>query len=164
MKNNEKKKKERGFLSADLWFFGRVFKYSPTYIITCVLYGIIMGIWPALGILYTERLYDNIGRGVLFEKILLLIGVYFGAMLIIRILHTIYQLILLPQFREVLNTKVYSDIFEHSRKTDLANYDNPDFFNDFVMSTQAAFTHGTQLIEGTGWLIRDLVAITVSAG
>ena len=164
MKNNEKKKKERGFLSADLWFFGRVFKYSPTYIITCVIYGVIMGIWPALGILYTERLYDDIGRGVLFEKILLLIGVYFGAMLIIRILHTIYQLILLPQFREVLNTKVYSDIFEHSRKTDLANYDNPDFFNDFVMSTQAAFTHGTQLIEGTGWLIRDLVAITVSAG
>ena len=164
MKNKEKKKKERGFLSADFWFFRRVFKYCPSYIITCVIYGVIMGIWPALGILYTERLYDDIGRGVLFEKILLLIGVYFGAMLIIRILHTIYQLILLPQFRETLNLKVYSDIFEHSRKTDLANYDNPDFFNDFVMSTQAAFTHGTQLIEGTGWLIRDTVAITVSAG
>ena len=164
MKNKEQKKAEKGVLGADFWFFRRVFKYSPAYIITCILYGIVMGIWPALGILYTERLYDDIGRGVLFEKILLLIGVYFGAMLIIRILHTIYQLILLPQFREILNAKIYSDIFEHSRKTDLANYDNPEFFNDFVMSTQASFSHGTQLIEGTGWLIRDIVALTVSAG
>lgn len=167
MKNKEKTKKEKTkskFLSADIWFFGKVFRYSPAYIITCFFYGVLMGIWPALGILYTEKLYDDIGSGVVFEKILWLVLAYFGAMLIIRILHTVYQLLLLPSFRETLNTKVYSDIFNHSKKTDLANYDNPEFFNDFVMSTQASFGHGTQLIEGTGWLIRDLVAFVVSAG
>lgn len=167
MKNKEKAKKNKTkskFFAADIWFFGKVFKYSPAYIITCFFYGVLMGIWPALGILYTEKLYDDIGSGVMFEKILWLVLAYFGAMLVIRVLHTIYQLLLLPGFRETLNTKVYSDIFEHSRKTDLANYDNPEFFNDFVMSTQASFGHGTQLIEGTGWLIRDVVAFVVSAG
>ena len=169
MKNNknvkEKKTKTKSrFLSADIWFFGKVFKYSPAYIITCFFYGVMMGIWPALSILYTEKLYDDIGRGVMFEKILWFVLAYFGAVLIIRILHTVYQLLLLPVFREDLNTKVYSDIFEHSRKTDLENYDNPEFFNDFVMSTQASFGHGTQLVEGTGWLIRDVVAFVVSAG
>lgn len=167
MKNKDKSKNKKAkskFLSADIWFFGKVFKYSPAYIITCFFYGVMMGIWPALGILYTEKLYDDIGSGVVFEKILWLVLAYFGAMIVIRVLHTIYQLLLLPIFRESLNTKVYSDIFEHSRKTDLANYDNPEFFNDFVMSTQASFGHGTQLIEGTGWLIRDVVAFAVSAG
>lgn len=167
MKNNKNVKAPKTkskFLSADIWFFGKVFRYSPAYIITCFFYGVMMGLWPALGIIYTERLYDDIGNGVVFEKILWLVIAYFAAMLIIRILHTVYQLLLLPIFREDLNTKVYSDIFEHSRKTDLANYDNPEFFNDFVMSTQASFGHGTQLIEGTGWLIRDVVAFAVSAG
>ena len=165
--NKKKEKKsgiEKGFLKADLWLYKRIFGYSPTYLITNICYGILMGIWPAVGILYTERLYDEIGRGVIFEKILILVLVYFAVMLIIRGLHTIYQLVLLPRFREIINRRLYTDIFEHARRADLSNYDDPEFFNDFVMSTQPVFGHTIQLIEGTGWLIRDIVALVVSAG
>lgn len=155
---------EKGFLKADLWLYKRIFKYSPAYIITNICYGILMGIWPAVGILYTERLYDEIGRGVVFEKILILVLVYFAVMLVIRGLHTIYQLVLLPRFREIINRRLYTDIFDHARRADLANYDDPEFFNEYVMSTQPVFGHTIQLIEGTGWLIRDIVALVVSAG
>ncbi len=160
----EPKVREKGVLRADFWLYKRICRYTPAYLFTNILYGVMMGMWPALGILYTERLYNGIERGVLFEKIVLLILVYFAITLVIRGLHTIYQLVMMPRFRETLNRKLYTDIFIHANSMDLACYDNPDFFNDFIMSTQSSFPHTMQLIECTGALIRDLVALVVSTG
>ncbi len=167
MSKDKKAKKphiEKGFLKADFWLYKKIFSYSPAYLISNVLYGVLMGIWPAMGILYTERLYDEIGRGEIFEKILVLVIAYFSVMLIIRGFNTVYQLYMLPRFREVIHRRLYTDIFEHARRADLSNYDDPEFFNDYVMSTQPVWGHTVQLIEGTGWLIRDIVALVVSAG
>ncbi len=163
-KKEKKVKEDKGFLAADIWFFGKVFKYCPMYIISSVLYGVMMGIWPALGLIYTERLYDAIGRDVMFEKVLLLIIAYYGIMFIIRAVHIRYQNLGKPKYREILYTCVYSEIFEHSKNNDLADYDNPEFFNDFVTSTQASFTHGYSLIESGDWFIRDIIAFFAGAG
>lgn len=164
VKKQKAQKEDKGFLAADFWFFKKVFKYCPIYVISSVLYGIMMGVWPALALLYTEKLYDAIGRDVAFEKILLLIIVYFSVMFIIRSVHTRYQNRSKPKYREILYTCVYREIFDHARKNDLADYDNPEFFNDYVTSTQASFGHGYQLIESGDWFIRDLIAFFSSAG
>lgn len=158
------KKREKGALKADLWMYRLIWKYAPGYVWTNLLYGVLMGVIPAIGILYTEKLYNDIESNHPFERILLFILVYWGALLVLRGLHTAYQLILLPRYREVINRKLYSDIFAHASKTDLAAYDNPEFFNDFIFSMQGAWPHVIQLIEGTGNIISNIVALVVSAG
>ena len=159
-----KKPREKGALKADFWMLGRIWHYAPWYVITNVLYGIMMGALPAVGLLYTEHLYDGIEGGTAFGKLLSLILAYMAALLIVRALHTAYQLILLPRFREVINRKLYSDIFAHASKTDLANYDDPEFFNEFIFSMQGAWPHVIQLIEGTGGLISNVVTMFVGVG
>ena len=159
-----KKPRERGALKADLWMLGRIWRYSPWYVITNVLYGILMGALPAASLLYTERLYNGIEGGTEFGKLLWLILAYMAALLVGRALHTFYQLVMLPRFREVINRKLYSDIFVHASKTDLANYDDPEFFNEFIFSLQGAWPHVIQLIEGTGNLISNLVTMLVGVG
>lgn len=160
----QKKPREKGALKADLWMLRQIWRYSPSYVWTNVLYGILMGALPAAGLLYTERLYNGIEGGTAFGKLLLLILVYMATLLIGRSLHTAYQLILLPRYREVINRKLYSDVFAHAAKTDLANYDNPEFFNEFIFSMQGAWPHVIQLIEGTGGLISNAVAMLVGVG
>ncbi|MBE6697888.1 MAG: ABC transporter ATP-binding protein [Ruminococcaceae bacterium] len=160
----QKKPREKGALKADLWMLRQIWRYSPSYVWTNVLYGVMMGILPAAGLLYTERLYDGIEGGTAFGKLLLLILVYFGILLVLRGAHTAYQLILLPRYREVINRKLYSDIFAHAAKTDLANYDDPEFFNEFIFSMQGAWPHVIQLIEGTGGLISNAVTMLVGVG
>ena len=100
----------------------------------------------------------------MFGKLLALILAYMVILLIGRALHTVYQLVMLPRFREVINRKLYSDIFAHASKTDLANYDDPEFFNEFIFSMQGAWPHVIQLIEGTGGLISNVVTMLVGVG
>lgn len=160
----QKKPREKGALKADLWMLRQIWRYAPTYVLTNILYGVMMGALPAAGLLYTERLYNGIEGGTAFGKLLLLILVYFATLLVLRALHTAYQLILLPRYREVINRKLYSEIFAHAAKTDLANYDNPEFFNEFIFSMQGAWPHVIQLIEGTGGLISNVVTMLVGTG
>lgn len=160
----QKKPREKGALKADLWMLRLIWRYSPSYVITNVLYGMMMGALPAAGLLYTERLYNGIEGGTAFGKLLTLILVYFAILFVLRALHTAYQLILLPRYREVINRKLYSDVFAHAAKTDLANYDNPEFFNEFIFSMQGAWPHVIQLIEGTGGLISNVVTMFVGVG
>ena len=160
----QRKPREKGALKADLWMLGRIWRYSPWYVITNVLYGILMGALPAASLLYTERLYNGIEGSTEFGKLLWLILAYMAALLVGRALHTFYQLVMLPRFREVINRKLYSDIFVHASKTDLANYDDPEFFNEFIFSLQGAWPHVIQLIEGTGNLISNLVTMLVGVG
>lgn len=162
--DKQKKPRERGALKADLWMLRLIWRYSPSYVITNVLYGFMMGALPAAGLLYTERLYNGIESGTAFGKLLVLILVYFGILFLLRALHTVYQLILLPRYREVINRKLYSDIFAHAAKTDLANYDDPEFFNEFIFSMQGAWPHVIQLIEGSGSLISNVVTMFVGVG
>lgn len=160
----QKKPREKGALKADLWMVRQIWRYSPWYIVTNVLYGVMMGALPAAGLLYTEHLYDGIEGGTAFGKLLWLILVYMAALLIVRALHTVYQLVMLPRFREVINRRLYSDIFAHASRTDLANYDDPEFFNEFIFSMQGAWPHVIQLIEGTGGLISNAVTMLVGVG
>ena len=69
-----KKPREKGALKADFWMLGRIWHYAPWYVITNVLYGIMMGALPAVGLLYTEHLYDGIEGGTAFGKLLSLHG------------------------------------------------------------------------------------------
>ena len=69
----QKKPRERGALKADLWMLRQIWRYSPWYVITNVLYGIMMGALPAAGLLYTEHLYNGIEDGTVFGKLLALI-------------------------------------------------------------------------------------------
>lgn len=160
----QKKPRERGALKADLWMLRQIWRYSPWYVITNVLYGIMMGALPAAGLLYTEHLYNGIEDGTVFGKLLALVLVYMSSLLVVRALHTVYQLVMLPRFREVINRKLYSEIFAHASKTDLANYDDPEFFNEFIFSLQGAWPHVIQLIEGTGGLISNAVTMLVGTG
>lgn len=160
-KKKPSKNKEKGALRADLWMLRLIWRYAPSYVWTNLLYGVIMGVLPAINILYTERLYGDIEDARAFERILVLILVYWGTVFLLRGLHTVYQLIMLPRYREVINRKLYSDIFDHAAKTDLAAYDNPEFFNEFIFSMQGAWPHVIQLIEGSGNIISNLVALTV---
>lgn len=158
------KKKEKGALRADLWMYRLIWRYAPDYVWTNLLYGVLMGVLPAIGILYTEKLYNDIERDHPFERILVFILAYWGVFFILRGLHTVYQLIMLPRYREVINRKLYSDILDHAGRTDLACYDNPEFFNEFIFSMQGAWPHVVQLIEGTGNIISNIVTLLVSTG
>ena len=76
----QKKPRERGALKADLWMLRQIWRYSPWYVITNVLYGIMMGALPAAGLLYTEHLYNGIEDGTVFGKLLALVLVYMSSL------------------------------------------------------------------------------------
>ncbi len=162
----EKKKKlsRRSVVKYNLWLFKKVWKYTPSYIIGMVIEGVLWGINNAIDALYLKLLFDKLGSGEGFEPVAKIIISYAVYLSVFWIFHNWYWQIFNPRVREKLHIRMHSDMFTHAVKMDLANYDDPEFYNDFIWSMHQSFNHVTGAVEDTGKLINRIIASTTLTG
>ncbi len=162
MKKQQQKGTYAESMKAIFWTFKQIWKYTPGFVILVIVYGVTTGISPAVSLLYTERLYDEIGIGGEFGTALAVILVYAATRLLLQIVHNLFQLTLAPRQREKLHTRMHEDLFQTAVKMDLEQYDNPNFLNEFVFAADQAMGHATQLLENTGYMLSWVINIAVS--
>ena len=162
----EKKKKlsRRSVIKYNFWLFKKVWKYTPSYIIGMVIEGVLWGINNAIDALYLKLLFDRLGSGEGFAPVAKIILSYAVYLSLFWIFHNWYWQIFNPRVREKLHIRMHSDMFNQAVRMDLANYDDPEFYNDFIWSMHQSFNHVTGAVEDTGKLINRIIASTTLTG
>lgn len=140
------------------WLFRMIWKYTPGYVIWMLAEGIIWGIHHAIGIIYAEKLFNAIGNQRSFEEIAGIISIYAVYLLFFWVFHQWYWHIYNPKCHERLHVAMHSDMFRQAVSIDLAKYDDPKFYNDFVWAMDQSYSHAVGLMEDTGKLINRIVA------
>ena len=74
--SDKKKLKKSSALKNNLYILGKIWKYTPIYLIWSVLSGVIWGANTCVGILYTSQLFNAIGDAKAFESTLNIIVIY----------------------------------------------------------------------------------------
>ncbi len=166
MTGSDKKKKlsHRNVLKYSLWMFGKVRKYTPGYLVWMFAEGIIWGINHSVQIIYIQKLFDALGARAGFDTVAHIILCYAVYFIVFQLFHNWYWEIYNPKVREKLHIAMHSDMFGKAVSIDLAKYDDPKFYNDFVFSMDKSFAHATGLMEDTGKLINRLVASVTLTG
>ena len=158
-KKAEKKVKVGTLVRNNVYLFRIACKYAPLYVICTVVEGIAWGINNAIELYYTKMLFDMIGEGKPFLTVLNLIVFMAIYNLTLYLCHHSYWRILKPIIQKNLQYRLHSELFDKARSLDLACYDDPEFYNDYMMALDSTNQKFSQMYFSVSRLISNLIAI-----
>ena len=160
-KNNTTKRKRQKISSIfknNFFMVKKVARYTPDYFVFMIIEGIVWGIINSASAFYTFNLLNAIGEGNDFSYAVKIIAIMALFYLLAYLFDKWYWLIHNPIMRQKLHLKMHEELFVKSLSLDLACFDDPEFYNDFVWAMNESDKRAIEVIEDTGKLINRLVS------
>ncbi len=162
--NNGSNKEKRNVFQDDFWMLKKIWHYTPGYIIWMIIEGVVWGVNNSIDIFYMQKLFNALGERAAFQGVAGIILAYGAYLLLFYIFHYWYWQIYNPKISEKLHIAMHTDMFRQAVAIDLARYDEPKFYNDFVWAMEESFNHARGLMEDTGKLINRVIASLTLTG
>ncbi len=153
-----KKQKFSSVLKNNLYMIGKVARYTPDYFILMIVEGVIWGLLNSASSLFSFRLLNAIDEGRDFAYAAALIG---GMALFYLVAHAFsgwYWRWHNQLMRYRLHLRMHEELFRKVRSLELACFDDPEFYNDFVWAMNESDGRAAAVMEDTGKLINRIVA------
>lgn len=162
----QEKKRRDGRPHHSLWrilrnngiMLGKIWKFTPEYMIGTVIEGVIWGFLNSAEVLFINRLFNAMDDGSGFWFAAKIIGIllvfYFGG----YIFDGIYWQCFAPVMKQKLSYRMQSELFRIAEKADLACYDDPKYYNDFVWAMDEAASRAVSVQDNLGKIINRVVA------
>ncbi|MBQ8164048.1 MAG: ABC transporter ATP-binding protein [Clostridia bacterium] len=157
MKNNKDKVKFSDSLKNTLYILHLIFKTAPWYLIGRIIMGLVTGLKHGAELLLISAVLNAIDRGESFESIVKIIIIMACFWLAYYTFFHLYWGQMNARTRLRFQNKLQKTFFEKSSKLDLASYDTPEFYNDFVYSMKHADAVMVRTTDALGDLVRSIV-------
>ena len=150
-------------LRNNIVIFGKVCKYAPELVILAFLEeGVLQGVHNSIYAVFTLHLFNSLDLGEPFSKIALIIGLMSLWYLIFNVLDRSWHRVIKPNLHHKLNNGIHKELFRKTSEIDVACYDDPEFYNDFVWAMDEASSRSIKILEDlTRMTARFLELITV---
>lgn len=156
-----RKKNKQKFLSVlknNLFMLRKVIKYAPEYFILKIIHGSLCGISDFLSAYFTLQLLNEVSNGGNFTKAAYLLGI----MALLKMLFIAYDkwfvLIKHEKTQKKIQYNMHNELFQKSLSLDLACFDDPEFYNDFVWAMNESDTRAMSVYNDLGDLIHRIVS------
>ena len=137
---------------------GKIARYTPLYFVFMLLEGLIQGAINSAAALFNYELLNAVDEGLDFARAAGIIGAMALFYTLAFAFHKWYWCIVNPLLRQKLHLRMHEELFIKSRSLDLACFDDPEFYNDFVWAMNESDTRAVEVIEDTGKLITRFVS------
>ena len=138
----------------------KIAKYTPGYFMWMIIEGVIWGFINSVSAYYTFTLLNTVGEGKYFSEAMKIIGLMALFYILAYMFDKWYWHIHNSILRHKLHLKMHEELFLKSLSLDLACFDDPEFYNDFVWAMNESDARAIEVIEDTGKLINRIVAST----
>ena len=155
-----KRPKQRlsSILKNNLLMIGKIAKDTPDYFVLMIAEGVIWGAINSAATVFNYTLLNAVDTGTDFLYAVKIIAVMACFYLLAYAFDKWYWCIKNPLMRRKLHLRMHEELFVKSRSLDLACFDDPEFYNDFVWAMNESDKRAVEVIEDTGKLINRLVA------
>lgn len=161
MKNKSKNKEKAHSVKNYLFMLGFVMKNSPFLMPSLILSDIMATVpWILSNVVLLKYIIDVVTQGTDLYRIAIACAIFAAVIVIGNIFNTFFYEVLLPLQNEKLHYKLYSAIYEKASKMDFESYDNPEFYNDFVLAMNSMAERVSSILKSSRNLITELVSIT----
>ncbi len=160
MEDKTKKTKQplKTVFSNNIFILGKVWRLMPSYIILTVCEGIMWGIINSAEALVFYTIFNALDAGESFARLAAIIGMVALFYLVSGALDKLYWVIINPQIKQTLHYRMHRELFLRAQSLDLACYDDPKFYNDFVFAMDEADSRAIKVVDEVGKLINRFVA------
>lgn len=140
--------------SNNLFMLSYVFKYVPLYAyLSIIIETIAIVLTNIINVFAVKYIIDIFQNGQPFNKVLLFILVLLGISVLVKLLVTYVNVAMRPIAAEVLSQKIQMELFGYIMEIPVLLYDNPDFYNDFLLTSQQAEDRAIQVFD----TIKDMI-------
>ena len=163
--NKTKEKKNHSTFSNIFFFIGLLFKISPTLVIGEFFMGIVTTLPTRLvSVVGLKYIIDVVTEGENLERIFYAVA----AIAVLLIGSKVFAWIFQEFFWNVAREKVYYGLnkilYEKARQLDLESYDNPEFYNSFILTIESSSDNITNLLGLVRNYVGNLISFFTIAG
>jgi len=145
----------------NLLMLGKVWKISPGFLVITVLRGMVNGISASVSTVFTYMLFNAMDKpAVTFGEILLYLLLIFGANAAISGFYAWHNEIYWSKADKKLQFGMHSELFHHALQMDLACYDDPKFYNDYVWAMDESKGRAQKVLDDTAAILNYLIQIS----
>lgn len=135
----KKEKNEHSLLSNMLFFVGLMFKASPLLVIGELCWGILMNVPSRLiSVIGVKYIIDVMTSGERVYRIFWAVGIIAAVIIFSRVISWLFR----EFFWNVEKEKCYfafnKELYEKAKSLDLESYDNPEFYNSFILTIESS--------------------------
>ncbi len=152
------RQKFSSILKNNLFILGKVAKFTPDYFVWMVVEGLVWGMINSASAIFSFNLLNAVSNGSDFAYALKIIAIMATFYLLAYAFDKWYWLIHNPLMRQKLHLKMHAELFSKAQTLDLACFDDPEFYNDFVWAMNESDKRAIDVMEDTGKLINRIVA------
>ena len=145
----------------NLLMLRKIAKFTPSYFVWTIIEGVLWGICNTASTYFTYFLLNALDSGVAFShivKLFIIMALYYIFMFLFDKWYWNYKYALLRQKYQI---RMHEELFRKAREIDLACFDDPEFYNNFVWAMNESDGRAMAILEDTSKLINRLVS-TVS--
>ncbi|MCM1113977.1 MAG: ABC transporter ATP-binding protein/permease [Clostridium sp.] len=136
---NKKAEKSHSMFSSVFYFICLLFKHSPGLVIGEILSGVVQKLptrlVAVLGVKYIiDAVSNGAGKETIFKAILVIALVLIISEVAVWLYRELYWNVEKERAYKALNTTLY----EKAKSLDLESYDNPNFYNNFILTIESS--------------------------
>lgn len=155
----KKRETEHSMFSNIMYFLGLMFKFSPWLVMGDIMSGILRTLPPRLiSVIGLKYIIDVVNEGENLERIYYAVLVIAAVLILGNLITLLYREFYWNPERERLYYKLNSTLYEKAHSLDLESYDNPDFYNNFILTIESSSDN----IQGLLGLVQSYIANLIS--
>ncbi|MBR2444553.1 MAG: ABC transporter ATP-binding protein [Clostridia bacterium] len=158
MKNKKEKVPFRQAVKNNIFILNLAFKSDRLMVIMRLVMGFFTGLNHGASLFFTKEILNSLDMGRSVEHIMVLILLMGLYTLVYELFFAWYYKLLNPTHKLNFIRLIHKSFFVKASDIDLACYDTPEFYNDFIYSMQNCDKSIVNTIDQLGDLVRSLIA------
>ncbi len=155
-KTNEKTNSFKNYL----FILKFVLKNSPGLLFSLMLFDVLSNLpWILSNVVLLKYIIDVVTSGVALYRIAVACIAFAVVVVLGNLGSTLFYEVYRPKQVEKLNYKLYSMIYEKAAKMDFQAYDDPAFYNDFVLAMNTMSDRVNSILSSTRDFVTHMVSI-----
>lgn len=159
LKLKKKRETEYSVFSNIAYFVGLMFKFSPGLVIGELFSSIIRNLPSRLiSVIGIKYIIDTVSEGKDMNRVYKAVLIIAGVLILSNVLSLLYREFYWNMAKERLYYRLNSTLYEKAHSLDLQNYDDPDFYNNFILTIESS----SENIQGLLGMVQNYIGNVIS--
>lgn len=159
-KTQKSRRRAGTVLIYDAKILAKVWKLLPSYIVFLALWSLMWAGIDTAAVYFRNAMFNALDTSERFRDVAVFILALALFYVIVFIPDHIYNLILNPILENKLRYRMHAELYRKAQAMDLACYDDPDFYNQFVWAMRESDNRAIAVVRGLWNVINRIISAT----
>ena len=147
----------------DAKILGKVWKLCPAYVIFLALWSLMWAGIDTAAVYFRNAMFNALDTSEAFMDVAIFILALAVFYVVVFIPDHVYSLIVSPILDNRLRYRMHAELYRKAQRMDLACYDDPDFYNQFVWAMRESDQRAIAVVRALFNVVNRIISATAKS-